>query len=334
MNNNLKRFASALLSLLLSNSIAAQTLYIDEQFGFTLTTGVVFASKLAGSPVANMDLALELYQPSGAGVPAKRPAIILIHGGGFVIGDRFNARLIEMCERMARRGYTCVSIDYRLQGDDPIVGTPFAPIENLFDLSGDPRGVAAAAATEDGWAAYQWIASNASSLGVDINRIAVGGSSAGAVTALYMGYALDKTSVALPNTFAAVFDMWGVLVAPSSYIQSGDAPLLITHGDNDTTVSVNAAYTLETQSIAVGLSHESYIVAGAGHGYDIFTTLVTPNETMFDKTVAFFYQHVALAEPATYKVPMTTNNARNLLLVLLLVGAGYGYSRMALLSKE
>lgn len=334
MNNNFKIFAITLLSILLCSSIAAQTLYIDEQFDFTLSSGVVFASKPAGSPVANMDLALELYQPSGAGVPANRPAIILIHGGGFVIGNRFNARLIGMCERLARRGYTCVSIDYRLQGDDPVVGAPFAPIENLFMLSGDPRSAAAAAATEDGWAAYQWLVNNASSLRVDINRVAVGGSSAGAVTALYMGYALDKTGVALPNTFAAVFDMWGVPVAPSSYIQTGDAPLLITHGDNDPTVNVSAAYTLETQSIAVGLTHESYIVAGAGHGYDIFTTLVTPSETMFDRVVDFFYQHVALTEPVEHKVPMINNIAGNFLLILLLVCGVYAYSRRVLLLKD
>jgi hypothetical protein len=60
VNNNFKIFAITLLSILLCSSIAAQTLYIDEQFDFTLSSGVVFASKPAGSPVANMDLALEL----------------------------------------------------------------------------------------------------------------------------------------------------------------------------------------------------------------------------------------------------------------------------------
>ena len=48
--------------LVLPGFAAAQTLYVDEQFGFDLTTGVVFASKPAGSPLANMDLHLELYQ--------------------------------------------------------------------------------------------------------------------------------------------------------------------------------------------------------------------------------------------------------------------------------
>lgn len=330
MNHGYKVYGFVVLTLLLANLVAAQTLYVDEQFGFTLTAGVVYASKPAGSPVVNLDLALELYQPSGAGVPDNRPAIILIHGGGFVSGNRFNARLIEMCKRMARRGYACVSIDYRLQGDNPVVGTPFVPIENLFNLSGDPRGAAAAASTEDAWAAYQWIVNNASGLNIDINRVGVGGSSAGAVTALYMGYALDKTGVAAPNTFAAVFDMWGALLGPSSLIQAGDAPLLITHGDSDLTVSVDAAYTLETQSIAVGLTHEIYILPGAGHGYDIFNELVTPSETMFDRTVAFFYQHVALDESSDYKVPMTTTGTRILLLVLLLISASYAYSRLTL----
>ena len=94
--------ASLCLAVAATSPAGAQTLYVDELFGFTRTAGVVFASKLVGSPPTNVDLRLELFEPQGAGVPTSRPAIILIHGGGFTGGSRFNARLIEMCERMAQ----------------------------------------------------------------------------------------------------------------------------------------------------------------------------------------------------------------------------------------
>lgn len=304
------------LAVAATSPAGAQTLYVDEQFGFTQTTGVVFASKPVGSPPTNLDLRLELFEPQGTGVPTSRPAIILIHGGGFTGGSRFSVRLIEMCERMARRGYTCVSIDYRLEGDDPVVSAPFEPIEAAVAASGEARAAAIAAAAEDGWAAYQWMTANAAALEVDVGRIGVGGSSAGAVTALMLTYVLDDIGVAPANTFGAVFDMWGSLGDDPTSLASGDAPLLIAHGENDVTVPVSGAYALETQAIAVGLTYEIYVVEGVGHGFNIFTTVVAPGQTMFDRFVDFFYQHVAGAgAPA---VPALTPGTQMLLCALLL----------------
>ena len=318
------------------NIAAAQTLYVDEQFGFSLTSGVVFASKPAGSPVSNMDLALELYEPGGVSVPENRPAVILIHGGGFVSGNRFNSRLIEMCERMARRGYSCVSIDYRLQGDAPVVDASFQAIADLFSVlgPGDPRGPAVAAAAEDGWAAYEWLVNNAVTLNIDVDRIAVGGSSAGAVTALYLGYGLEEIGVAPANTFAAVFDMWGAFLGPDTYIMSGDAPLLITHGDADTTVPVEAANALVTRAEAIGLEFERHILPGVGHGYDIFSVLVTPTETMFDRVVDFFYEHVAPNQSNSVDVPLLPIPASIMILLIVLVVAYHHVARGTRIIKK
>lgn len=315
----------ACLSLALASAspAGAQTLYLDEQFGFTRTTGVVFASKPVGAPATNLDLRLELFQPQGSGVPPSRPAIILIHGGGFTGGSRFNGRLIESCERMAGRGYTCVSIDYRLQGDDPIISAPYEPIEAVVAATGDDRATAIAAAAEDGWAAYEWMAANATTLGVDVDRIGVGGSSAGAVTSLMLAYVLDDIGVAPANSFGAVFDMWGSLGDAPTSLATGDAPLLIAHGENDATVPVSGAYALEARAIAVGLTYEMHIVEGAGHGFNIFTQVVEPGQTMFDRFVDFFYQHVAGANPPA--VPALSPFAKLVLISLLLL-AGVGRS--------
>ncbi len=298
------------LVIALGAPASGEVLYVDEQFGFTQST-VVFASKPVGLPPGTLDLPLELCQPQGAGVPTPRPAVILIHGGGFTGGSRFNARMLEMCERMARRGYTAVSIDYRLQGDDPVVSAPFAPIEAAITAAGDSRGAAIAGAVEDGWAAREWMTANAATLGVDPDRIGVAGGSAGAIISLMLGYVLPEMGVAPTDAFGAVFDMWGTLGDSPTSLSSGDPPLLIAHGENDPTVPVSGAYALETQAIAVGLTHEVYVLEGVGHGFDIFTRVVAPGQTMFDRFVYFFYEHVAGA--STVSVPALSPVAKSLL---------------------
>lgn len=81
--------------------------------------------------------------------------LVYYHGGGWVLGDR--ASLNPTITRVANRaGCMVVSIDYRL-----------AP-EHKFP-----------APLDDCYAALQWVASNAASLGVDPSKLAVGGDSAG-----------------------------------------------------------------------------------------------------------------------------------------------------------
>ena len=282
------------LALLWSSSAAAQTLYLDPQFGFERTGSVVYAEKPAGSPATNIDLLLELFEPTGPDLPAQRPGIILVHGGGFVSGSRLAGRLISMCQEMATRGWTCVSIDYRLEGDEPVLDPAFDIVETLVAASGETAdATAVAAAAEDAWAAYQWMATHAGDLGVDPERIGIGGSSAGAVTALLVGYLLDDIGVSEKGDLDAVFDMWGSVGENPSMIQAGDPALLIAHGEADTTVPVSGAYALRDQAEAIGLPHEIHVFPGVDHGFDIFSVEVSPGESVFERFVAFFYQHVA-----------------------------------------
>ena len=298
----------------------AQVLYLDEQFGFTRTSGVVYASKPAGSPATDMDLRLELFQPSGVDVPAANPGLILIHGGGFTGGNRFNGRLIQICEDMAQRGWVCVSIDYRLSSDAPVIAPEFVPIETLTQATGlTGNSTAVAAASEDAWAAYQWMISNAASLGLDPERIGVGGSSAGAVTSLIVGYLMDDLGIVAKGEIDAVLDMWGTLGNDPVVVQADDPALFIAHGENDTTVSVSGAYALENQASLVGLPYESYIFANTGHGFNIYTREVEPGVTVFDRFSEFFYQNVALSNPVA--VPSSSTASLVLMAGGLLAGA-------------
>lgn len=104
-------------------------------------------------PVQGGTITVRVYRPDPPG--RRLPAILLYHGGGFILGD------CDTHDRMARyyareADAVVVSVDYRL-----------AP-EHRF-----PTGV------EDCYAALGWVAAQAGSLGVDPTRIAVTGDSAG-----------------------------------------------------------------------------------------------------------------------------------------------------------
>lgn len=99
-------------------------------------------------------IAARVYTPVASGGTAL-PVLVYFHGGGFVIGDLDTHDAI--CRQIANEsGGKVVAIDYRL-----------AP-EHKFP-----------AAADDCYAATKWIESNAQTLSVDPNRIAVGGDSAG-----------------------------------------------------------------------------------------------------------------------------------------------------------
>jgi acetyl esterase len=98
---------------------------------------------------------LRLYRGQGTAQGSLEPALIYLHGGGWVIGDLESHD--QVCRALANAA-SCivVAIDYRL-----------AP-EHKFP-----------AAAEDAIAAVAWIAANAGQLGIDAARLAIGGDSAG-----------------------------------------------------------------------------------------------------------------------------------------------------------
>ena len=95
---------------------------------------------------------LTIDPPKGS---AGRPALLFIHGGGYVMGRADGS--VAMLQELARdHGIYGVSVDYRLAPETRWPGS-----------------------MEDNYAALRWLAAHAAELGVDPTRIAIGGASAG-----------------------------------------------------------------------------------------------------------------------------------------------------------
>lgn len=132
-------------------------------------------------PGAAGPLAARLYANS----TARLPVLLYLHGGGFTIGGLETHD--SLCRQLAlQAGVAVLALDYRL-----------AP-EHRFP-----------AAVDDCWAVLRWLASAATTLGLDGSRLAVGGDSAGgtlaAVSALHardIGLPLALQLLITPGTIA------------------------------------------------------------------------------------------------------------------------------------
>lgn len=103
---------------------------------------------------AGQQLRVKLYEPS-EGTASLLPALLWIHGGGYVLGTPDGEDMI--CEMFVEgTGCIVISPDYRLAPEHPYP-----------------------AALEDCYQALQWLASESANLNMDPNRIAIGGASAG-----------------------------------------------------------------------------------------------------------------------------------------------------------
>lgn len=219
--------------------------------GVTVTPDVVYGTGEVRSPrPGRKQLLLDLYEPT-AGAPTLRSAVILLHGGAWVSGSRkMPPCMADLCRDLAARGHVCASIEYRLQKDDP----PGAD-ETLL-------GRTIEASVVDAENAVRWMVANAPRHHVDPGRIAIGGSSAGAGTALLLTY--GDRGRRLP--IRAALDFWGGLPdGRTSWIERGEPPLLIVHGTDDEITPFSVAEALASRAKAVGVFHELVPVSNGRH---------------------------------------------------------------------
>ncbi|NKQ36012.1 MAG: alpha/beta hydrolase [Chloroflexi bacterium] len=132
--------------------------------------GVVSSDHYAPGPESAPDIMVRLYQPETR--PDTLPALLWIHGGGYVLG---NVQGDDLMVKGLVAALNCViaSVEYRLAPEHPFP----APLEDCY-------------------AALKWLAGSADQFGINAERIAIGGSSAGGGLAAGLGLlARDRAEV-------------------------------------------------------------------------------------------------------------------------------------------
>jgi acetyl esterase/lipase len=173
---------------------------IDEHYGGTLYEGTGIEQQDPRPPLVDGKQPLRLWVADPRDGRTGRPAIIWLHGGGFAVGlDSMYGLANGTGKAYAQRGYVGFSVEYRT--DTTLVGTGDRPpslcqwVQDHIDLD-DPTWQARRAQCQrniqaaqfDALAAVRWVRLHAAQYGVDPNKIAVGGFSAGAVTAMNVAY--------------------------------------------------------------------------------------------------------------------------------------------------
>ncbi|MBJ7336099.1 alpha/beta hydrolase [Mycolicibacterium sp.] len=134
------------------SAVAARTAVAARRPPATNLDEVIVEDRVIDAEVG--PIAVRIYRSRQAAA-GPRPAVVFLHGGGFVLCDIDSHD--GFCQTMAARTDSIVvSVGYRLAPEHP-----------------------APAAAEDAYGAFDWVTRNAMSIGIDAQRIAIAGDSAG-----------------------------------------------------------------------------------------------------------------------------------------------------------
>jgi dienelactone hydrolase len=220
--------------------------YLDPTFtDVEVTHDVVYRSTVdyRGRPV---DLKLDIYEPAGDR-EAARPALVWMHGGWFIFGDKSN--MANYARASAERGYVGISLQYRLRPEI----TP-----------ADLAGVVAASydAYDDATAGVQWLQEHAHEYRIDPDAIAVGGYSAGGVLSWNLAFLPGERGPARPLIAGSV----PIAGIPFADPEPGDPPIIGFHATDDSTVPVEPARDRCAEAVAIDVTCEWVEYPTGGHG--------------------------------------------------------------------
>lgn len=236
---------------------AAPLRYRDTVFDAVSITHDVSYGSAVDQQGTTVELELDVFEPAGD-TSGARAAIVWVHGGSFSGGDKTSAEIVFEATEMAEKGYVGVSIDYRLHagGCSATGGDQGSCVQAMVD------------AQHDAQAAVRFLRRNAATYRIDPDRIAIAGTSAGAITALHVGAnADDPGSSGNPGFSSAVraaVSLSGakILGPPQA---TGDAPSLMFHGTADPLVPYQWAVDTLDDAHAAGLVSYLTTFPGAGH---------------------------------------------------------------------
>jgi acetyl esterase/lipase len=258
---------------------AAPMRYRDLVFTtVTTTAGVTYGNAVnqSGNPVT---LQLDVYRPAND-TNTKRPAIVWVHGGGFSGGNRASGEIVDEATAFAKKGYVNVSISYRLTPGGCSAGGPTP--ECLIAIRD---------AQHDAQAAVRFLRANATTYGVDADRIAIAGTSAGAITAMNVAAAPDDPGDSGNPGFSSAVQAAVALSGAKIYgrFEPTDAPVHLFHGTNDALVPYQWAVSTRDEARAAGLF--AYLTTYEGEGHVPYQH----RDEIIDQTSNFLYWTLKLA---------------------------------------
>jgi len=221
----------------------------------------------------------DLYLPTPTPAGPLRPAVVVIHGGGWNDGDKARPREINLGTNLALHGYVGLSVNYLLSKSGSVTWP-----QHLHDCK----------------TAVRWLRKNAGRLHIDPDRIgAIGGSAGGTIAALLAvtgpGDRLDPAGPygEFSCRVRCAVDLYGPAdllqyhdvkmlgksraeapglyraASPTTYVDRHDPPILILHGTADTTVAVRQSEILAAALTQAGVEHELVIIDGAPHTFHL-----------------------------------------------------------------
>lgn len=228
--------------------------------------------------LGDVDLEMTIYKPANWRTGDRRGAIVFFFGGGWRAGSP--SQFEHQCELLARQGMVAMAADYRVQSR---------------------HGVKVPSCVTDAKSAVRWTRANADRLGIDPDRIAAGGGSAGghlaAATATLEGFdeeGEDAGVSARPNAlvlFNPVVDLtpegfyarrqravlysdlakrFGtdpVTLSPVKHVTKDTPPTIIFHGTRDRTVPYAQVVAFEKAMKDAGSRCELIGFEGQDHGF-------------------------------------------------------------------
>lgn len=220
----------------------------------------------------NVAWKLDLAMPTERGAK-PRPAIVFVHGGGWVSGDKRKASFLKPTLEFAAKGYVCITINYRLGG-------------------------AKQACIEDTKCAVRWLRAHAKEYNVDPDRIGAYGNSAGAHLVVMLGICPASAGLEGDGPWREYSSMVQAVVAsatptrprirggseedakkiaPMTYVTADAPPLLLVHEESDRTVAVSNSDDFVKALRETGAKDVTYMryEDGSGHG----TFMANINET-------------------------------------------------------
>lgn len=251
--------------------------YRDAVFASVEQTADIVYGSAVSQQGDTVELRLDVYEPVGDAV-RERPLIVFVHGGGFSGGDKQSGEIVDQARTFARSGYVTASISYRLTPGGCSAAGPTAECVTAIIH-----------ALDDAQAAVGFLRANADDYGIDAERIAIAGTSAGAITAANVAFSNDEGP---GSAVRAAVSLSGasLLTTPGP----GDAPLLLLHGTADVVVPYVWAQNTVDAATDAGVRAVLTTWEGAGHvPYGSFRTEI------IEQTRNFLWWHLDLARAAT-----------------------------------